>query len=207
MALKFITFEGGEGTGKSTQAKLLAERLRVLGFETVLTREPGGTPLGEAIRALILAQKPQSGDAEFLLFAAARAEHIAAVIEPALNQGAFVVCDRYIHSTRVYQGDLGSVDEGLIDVVERSSVAPHFPALSFVMDLPPEVGLARAAQRGAMNRYDNKDLAWHRQLREAFLYEAKVDPRCRIIDAARAETVVADDIWVHVSATFALKAP
>src|SRR5487761_2240472 len=117
MALKFITFEGGEGTGKSTQAKSLVERLKAAGHDVVLTREPGGAPLAEDIRALILQQKPVSPDAEFLLFAAARAEHIAVTIKPALERGAFVVCDRYIHSTRVYQGALGRIDPELIATI------------------------------------------------------------------------------------------
>ena len=101
MALKFITFEGGEGSGKSTQARLLADRLRASGHEVVLTREPGGAPLAERIRDVILAAKPAEPQAEFLLFAAARAEHLTVTIKPALKRGAFVICDRFIHSTRV----------------------------------------------------------------------------------------------------------
>lgn len=207
MALKFITFEGGEGTGKSTQARLLAERLKAAGEDVVLTREPGGAPLAEDIRALILKQKPRSPDAEFLLFAAARAEHIAVTIKPALERGAFVVCDRYIHSTRVYQGALGHVDPELIATLEELTVMPILPELTIVLDLAPRAGLARAAERGGLNRYDQNELAWHNRLREAFLQEAAVgDPeRCRIIDADRSETDIAAEVWSLVAATFALK--
>lgn len=209
MALKFITFEGGEGTGKSTQARLLAERLRAAGEDVVLTREPGGAPLAEEIRALILKQKPSAPDAEFLLFAAARAEHIAVTIKPALDRGAFVICDRYVHSTRVYQGALGHVDPELIATLEELTVSPILPAITFVLDLAPGAGLARAARRGGLNRYDRNELAWHERLREAFLHEATVgDPgRCRIIDGARAPDLVAAEIWSHVAAAFGLKAP
>ena len=207
MALKFITFEGGEGTGKSTQAKSLVERLKAAGHDVVLTREPGGAPLAEDIRALILQQKPVSPDAEFLLFAAARAEHIAVTIKPALERGAFVVCDRYIHSTRVYQGALGRIDPELIATIEELTVAPVLPALTLVLDLDPEAGLARAVVRGGLNRYDRNALAWHERLREAFLLQAAVgDPeRCRVIDAARAEDQIAAEVWSLVAAKFALK--
>jgi len=208
MTLKFITFEGGEGTGKSTQAKLLAERLHNAGHEAVLTREPGGSPVAEEIRALILKQKPQSPVAEFLLFAAARAEHLDVTIKPALDRGSFVICDRYIHSTRVYQGALGGIDSILIADVEARTVAPYLPAITFFMDLDPEAGLVRAAQRGALNRYDANALAWHRELREAFLREAQDDrSRSCVLDANRTEAAIAADIWSHVSTTFNLGQP
>ena len=204
MSYKFITFEGGEGSGKSTQARLLAERLRAAGQSVVLTREPGGSKLGEKIRSLILEHRPESSNAEFLLFAAARAEHIAETIEPALARGAFVICDRFIHSTRVYQGALGIVDLGLIEEVERQTVAPYYPAMTFILDVPAEVGVARAAARGALNRYDQKDAGWHHQLRQAFLNEAvSGEPRrCKVIDANRDEAAIAADIWTAVAGTF-----
>lgn len=205
MAYKFITFEGGEGSGKSTQARLLAERLRVLGHEIVLTREPGGSPLAEKIRALILQQKPESSDAEFLLFAAARAEHIATTIEPALTRGAFVICDRYVHSTRVYQGTLGGIDVRLIQEVERATVAPFFPTLTVLLDVPAEIGVERVKKRGETNHYDWKDLGWHSDLRQAFLKEAAADPgRCSVIDADRGEAAIAADIWAKVVGAFNL---
>lgn len=207
MSNRFITFEGGEGSGKSTQARLLAERLTANGHEVVLTREPGGSPLAEKIRAILLQAKPVSPEAEFLLFAAARAEHIAATIKPALERGAFVVCDRYLHSTRVYQGALGNVDRGLITAVERATVAPYYPALTFLMDLPPETGLERAVRRGDINHYDAKDLNWHTHLRAAFLHEAEEEQHMMVVDASRAQTPIAEDIWSKIVAAFALGAP
>ena len=202
---RFITFEGGEGSGKSTQARLLAERLRGLGHQVVVTREPGGSPVAEKIRDLILADKPVAPIAEFLMFAAARAEHIAVTIKPALDRGAFVICDRYIHSTRVYQGALGLVDDGLIEAVERATVAPFFPAVTLVLDVPAEVGMARASARGALNRYDQHDIKWHRDLRQAFLNEAAHgEPRrCTVIDGTGTEAVIAAAIWAVVAGIFA----
>ncbi len=194
---RFITFEGGEGSGKSTQVLLLAERLRGLGHEVVVTREPGGTPLAEAIRALILASKPESAVAEFLLFAAARAEHIADVIGPAVMRGAYVICDRYIHSTRVYQGHLGHVDLVLIEDIEKATVSPFYPGLTVVLDVPVAVGMARANVRGERNRYDGKDVSWHHALRQAFLDEAaSTEPTpCVVIDGDREAARVAEDVW------------
>jgi dTMP kinase len=195
-AQRFITFEGGEGSGKSTQARLLAERLQAGGHEVVLTREPGGAPLAERIRQLVLEAKPAAPVAEFLLFAAARAEHIAVTIAPALARGAYVVCDRYIDSTRVYQGTLGKVDPQLIAAIERATVAPVLPSLTFILDVPAEAGLARAAARGALNRYDQNEIAWHRQLRAAFQAVAAAEPgRCRLIDGQRDAALVSVEIW------------
>jgi len=191
---RFITFEGGEGAGKSTQVRLLAERLRALGHDVVVTREPGGTPLAEKIRDLILAGRPQAPEAEFLLFSAARAEHLAAVIRPALRAGKIVVCDRFIDSTRVYQGDVFGVDRDLIFAVEKHTVAPDMPDLTIMLDLEPSVGLARATERGALSRYDQARLETHEALRRGFLRIARDESeRCVVIDGAReAETVAAD---------------
>ncbi len=192
---KFITFEGGEGAGKSTQAGLLAERLRAAGLGTVVTREPGGTPLGEAVRSLVLDTRPVPVT-ELLLFAAARAEHVAEVIRPALAHGTWVVCDRFIDSSRVYQGALGGVPRDLIDAIEAGSVAPTFPDLTIVLDLPPETGLQRAASRGALSRFDAESASYHRQLHEGFRTVARAEPeRCLLIDADRAPGEIADDVW------------
>lgn len=196
---KFITFEGGEGSGKSTQVARLAERLRADGIETVVTREPGGTPLAEDIRALILEAKPEPVT-ELLLFAAARAEHIGKVIRPALDFGTFVVCDRFIDSTRVYQGLLGGAPADLIASLEKSTVAPTFPDLTIVLDLAPESGLARIAARGALSRFDAESAAYHQRLREGFRAVARDEPhRCVLIDASRAEEAIARDVWAAVS--------
>ena len=192
---KFITFEGGEGSGKSTQAGRLAARLRDAGAEVVLTREPGGTPLGERVREVVLEAVPEPVT-ELLLFAAARAEHVAKVIRPALAHGTWVVSDRFMDSTRVYQGMLAGVSPGLIAAVEYESVRPTFPDLTIVLDLPPQVGVERAVQRGALSRFDAADNTYHLNLREAFLAVARSEPgRCVLIDGNRDADAIADDVW------------
>ncbi len=197
---RFITFEGGEGSGKSTQVGLLAERLRASGLETVITREPGGTPLGEAIRALVLDNAPEPAT-ELLLFAAARAEHVGKVIRPALVHGTWVVCDRFIDSTRVYQGLLGGVARDLIEVIEARSVAPTYPDLTIVLDLPPETGLQRATARGELSRFDAESADYHRRLQEGFREIARAEPdRCLVIDADRPAEAIAADVWSVVEA-------
>lgn len=204
--MRFISFEGGEGSGKSTQARRLAERLRAHGHEVVLTREPGGAPLAERIRALVLEEVPQSAVAECLLFAAARAEHIAVTIAPAIERGAFVICDRFIDSTRVYQGELGQVDTSLIAELETRTVAPFLPALTLILDLPAEDGLRRAAARGETNRFEARGLEWHSRLRNGFLNIAAAEPaRCRILDAAADPDAVAAAVWLEVASAFALE--
>lgn len=197
---KFITFEGGEGAGKSTQVALLAERLRAGGFETVLTREPGGTPIGESIRALVLDASPEPVS-ELLLFAAARAEHVAKVIRPALDHGTWVVCDRFIDSTRVYQGLLGGAPRDLIGALEARTVAPTFPDLTIILDLPPEEGLKRTEARGALTRFDAAHEEYHRRLRDGFRDVARAEPdRCLLLDGCRAPELIADDVWTAVEA-------
>lgn len=197
---KFITFEGGEGSGKSTQARRLAERLRGLGREVVVTREPGGTPLGENIRELILSSKP-APLSEFLLFAAARAEHVAERIAPALAAGQWVICDRFIDSTRVYQGRLASIPHDLVATIEQATAGAAWPDLTLILDLPPELGLERAMRRGGANRYDHAEIAYHRALRAGFLDIAKAEPnRCAVIDGGGTEAEVSAAIWAVVAA-------
>jgi len=199
---KFITFEGGEGSGKSTQVGRLAERLREAGLTTVVTREPGGTPLGESIRGLVLDGQPEPVT-ELLLFAAARAEHVAKVIRPALGHGTWVVCDRFIDSTRVYQGTMGGVAADLIAAVESRSVAPTFPDLTIVLDLPAEEGLKRTEARGALSRFDAEHADYHRRLRAAFVAIADAEPRrCVVIDGARAPDAIAAEVWRLVEDRF-----
>lgn len=196
----FITFEGGEGAGKSTQAKRLAERLEGAGIPTLVTREPGGTPLGEDIRALILKDRPQDPVTELLLFAAARAEHMTAVIRPALDEGTWVISDRFIDSTRVYQGKLYMVDPGLIAQIEKFTVAPDFPDLTLILDLPPEAGLERAATRGTLSRYDAERIETHDVLRQGFLEIATNEPkRCVLIDGHLPVSSVEAAVWQAVS--------
>jgi len=192
---RFITFEGGEGSGKSTQVGLLAERLRGAGIETVVTREPGGTPLGESIRALVLEAPPEPAT-ELLLFAAARAEHVAKVIRPALAHGTWVVSDRFVDSTRVYQGRLGGVPQDLIASIEAHSVAPTFPDLTVILDLPASESQKRTEARGALSRFDAAHRDYHERLREAFRDIARAEPeRCLVLDGTRAPDEIAADVW------------
>lgn len=197
---KFITFEGGEGAGKSTQVRRLAERLRAEGIEAVVTREPGGAPVAEKIRELVLSERPAARVTELLLFAAARAEHIAVTIAPALRRGAWVVCDRYIDSTRVYQGVLDGIDEAFIRIIEQQTVAPWFPDLTLILDVDAETGMERAQARGGLTRYDAVDVGQHEQVRKGFLAGAAAEPeRCLVIDGSGDEATVAEAVWSAVS--------
>lgn len=188
---RLITLEGGEGTGKSTQAARLADFLSARGRRVVLTREPGGTPLAERIRALVLEEKPAAASAEFLLFAAARSEHIGGLIAPALERGDWVVCDRYIDSTRVYQGDIAGISRDLVMTIEQFCVSPWFPDLTLVLDLAIDVAEARVAARGALSRFDAVDAQRHEHIRNGFLEIAEQEPeRCEVVPAdGTADTV------------------
>lgn len=203
---RFITFEGGEGSGKSTQAKRLAERLQLRGHEVILTREPGGSPGAEAIRHLLLSGivKPLGTEAETFMFAAARDDHVTNTIRPALARGAWVVCDRFIDSTRVYQGALGNVDQRLVRALERLVVGESMPDLTFILDVPPETGLARVADRGgAADRFEAEELEYHRLLREAYRDLAESEPeRCLLIDASASPDAIAVRIWMQISERF-----
>src|ERR1044072_7646448 len=198
---RFITFEGGEGTGKSTHSILLSDRLEALGIDVVLTRDPGGSPGAEAIRHVLLSgvAKPLGVEAEALLFAAARDDHVRTTIEPALARGAWVICDRFIDSTRVYQGTLGNLDPLLIRALERVTVGELKPDLTVILDVPAEVGLARARKRrgeGATDRFEAEALAFHVELREAYRLLVVAEPRrCVVIDATAPKPEVADRIW------------
>ncbi len=203
---RFITLEGGEGAGKSTQAERLAARLRALAIGVVVTREPGGSAGADIMRHVLLsgAAKPFGPVAETLLFAAARDDHVRATIAPALARGNWVVCDRFIDSTRVYQGTLGEVDPKVIRGLERLTVPDTMPDLTLILDLPPETGLARAARRrdGApADRFETEALEFHTRLRQAFRDIAAAEPqRCVLIDADRPEDKVAEEIWSNVNA-------
>ncbi|MDC7787385.1 dTMP kinase [Rhodoplanes sp. TEM] len=203
---KFITFEGGEGSGKSTQAALLAGRLRRLGISVVQTREPGGSPGAEAVRHVLLAgaAKPFGPEAEAMLFAAARADHLEKTIRPALERGAWVVCDRFLDSTRVYQGAVGKVDPAVIRALERVAVGDTLPDLTIVLDLPAEAGLARAAGRrdgGTADRFEAEDVAFHAALRDGYAAIAAAEPgRCAVVDASPAPERIADAVWTVVCA-------
>jgi len=202
---RFITFEGGEGSGKSTHAELLARRLKSLGIGVELTREPGGSPGAEIIRHVLLsgAGRAFGHDTEAILFAAARSDHLRNRIAPALERGRWVVCDRFADSTRVYQGALGDVDEKLIRLLEQLTVGELKPDLTFILDLPAEVGLARASERRGKDeadRFEQEPLAFHEQLREAYLVLARSEPqRCVVIDASASKKTVAEHIWKVVA--------
>lgn len=197
---KFITFEGGEGAGKSTQAKRLAARLDRLGLWSLSTREPGGTPVGEDIRAVILKDRPQDPVTELLLFAAARAEHMTSLIRPALDEGTWVICDRFMDSSRVYQGKLYNVETELIRYLEKYTVAPDYPDLTIILDLPPSVGQERAADRGTLSRYDAERIETHEILRQGFLEIAEAEPtRCVIIDGLLPADDVETAVWQAVT--------
>jgi dTMP kinase len=206
---RFITFEGGEGSGKSTQMKLLAERLRANDIPTVTTREPGGSPGAEVIRYLVLSGmgKLLGPDTESLLFAAARDDQVHTVIAPALEKGAWVLCDRFTDSTRVYQGKLGDVDPRLINAMERVTIGNVKPDLTFVLDVPVEMGLARAKARrgeGEADRFESEDLTFHQSLRAAYLQLVKDNPaRCALIDATSGPEDIAGRIWSFMTIRFA----
>ncbi|HKD25414.1 MAG TPA: dTMP kinase [Xanthobacteraceae bacterium] len=204
MTAKFITFEGGEGAGKSTQAALLKTRLTSMGIGVLLTREPGGSPGAEIIRHVLLsgAAKRLGPNAEALLFAAARADHLDTVIKPALQCGHWVICDRFLDSTRVYQGIVGKVDLPFIKGLEKLTVGASKPDLTFVLDLPAEIGLARAHARrgeGVPDRFETEDFAYHQALNAAFrAIAAQENQRCILIDANRPPERVAAEILQFV---------
>ena len=204
MAGKFITFEGGEGAGKSTQAALLAKRLSGMGIGVLLTREPGGSPGAEIIRHVLLsgAARCFGPDAEALLFAAARADHLDTAIKPALRAEQWVICDRFLDSTRVYQGIVGKVDLPFIKGLEKLTVGAAKPDLTLILDLPAEIGLARAhARRGdaVADRFETEDLAYHEALNAGFRTIAGEErERCVLIDANRPQDRVAAEILALV---------
>jgi dTMP kinase len=203
---KFITFEGGEGGGKSTHVQRLGNKIKSLGIGVLTTREPGGSPGAEAIRHVLLsgAAKPLGPHAEAILFAAARADHLRQTIEPALDAGKWVISDRFADSTRIYQGVLGNLDPRLISRLETLTVGETKPDLTIVLDIPPEIGLRRARERRGnepIDRFEAEALDFHKKLREAFIELAEREPqRCVVINAGVDPATVADAIWATVSA-------
>ncbi len=199
---RFITFEGGEGAGKSTQVRRLAARLQAEGVAVVQTREPGGSPGAESIRDLVLNGSADrwSPVTETLLMYAARRDHIERVIRPALDRGHWVICDRFADSTRAYQGAAGGVDPALITALETHILETTKPDLTLVFDLPVEVGLARAhARAGSEMRFESKGAAFHERLRAGFLAIARAEPeRCVLIDAAADMDAVEAGVWQGV---------
>jgi dTMP kinase len=205
---RFISFEGGEGSGKSTQIRILAERLDAAKLRAIVTREPGGSPGAEIIRHLLLSGmgKLLGPEAETLLFAAARDDHVRTVIRPALSQGVWVLCDRFSDSTRAYQGRLGKVAPEIIDAMERVTIGNLKPDLTIILDVPVEVGLQRAAARrgsGPPDRFEAEDVRFHQQLRDAYRQIAAEEPkRCVLIDASADAATVAASVWTALRDRF-----
>lgn len=203
----FITLEGGEGAGKTTQARHIAERLKEIGIPSIVTREPGGSPGAEILREVLLSGmfKHLGSEAEAIIFSAARIDHIDQTIKPALAAGSWVICDRFADSTRAYQGSLGGVDPWFLTRLEEVTLDGLRPDLTIILDLPADVGLARAAARRApdfaADRFESESLAAHEALRQAYLAIAAAEPqRCIVIDATQDETEVAKAIWDVIGA-------
>lgn len=210
---RFISLEGGEGAGKSTQTKRLAAKLAERGIEAVLTREPGGTPGAEAIRGLLVSGETGRWDAltETLLHFAARREHVEKTVKPALARGAWVITDRFADSTMAYQGYAGGAGREAVAILHKLVLGDFQPDLTLILDVPVELGLKRAkarmyGQAAAEDRYERMGEAFHRTLRAAFHEIAAQEPkRCRIIDAGGDIDAVAAALWQAVAATFNLR--
>ncbi|MCP8893421.1 dTMP kinase [Shinella daejeonensis] len=203
----FVTFEGGEGAGKSTQIRRLAAALRQRGFRVLETREPGGSKGAEAVRHVLLsgAAEPFGVRMEAILFAAARSDHVERVIRPALAEGVVVLCDRFLDSSRVYQGITGNLEPAFVETLERVAINGVAPDCTIVFDLPAIVGLERARRRAdhqgedTPDRFEREELETHEKRREAFLDIAMREPeRCRVIDATKPEEQVAVEIQAIV---------
>lgn len=205
----FVSFEGGEGAGKSTQIRRLEEALRRRGHEVVVTREPGGSAGAEAVRHVLLSGGAENFGTrmEAILFAAARNDHVEEVIRPALKRGKIVLCDRFMDSSRVYQGVTGNLEPDFIEALQRIAVDGVVPDCTLILDIPASVGLERARKRGAAvaadatpDRFEREELETHEKRREAYLDIAANDPaRCHVVNAMRPEEAIAEDILSIVS--------
>jgi dTMP kinase len=206
----FITFEGGEGAGKSTQIARLADRMRQKGHVVMVTREPGGSPGAEAVRHVLLsgAAEPFGPAMEAILFAAARSDHVEQRIRPAVDRGEIVLCDRFLDSTRVYQGVTGELDREFVDALEAVAINGMVPDMTLVLDLDPELGLKRALERrgaAVADRFEKEGLAIHQRRREAYLAIAAAEPeRCIVIDASgeldQVEKVITAAVFAAIEA-------
>ncbi|MEM9014834.1 MAG: dTMP kinase [Pseudomonadota bacterium] len=199
----FITFEGGEGAGKSTQISRLAERLKKSGARVLATREPGGSPGAEDIRDLLVTGDPDRWTplSETLLLCAARADHLDRLIRPALSRGEIVICDRFADSTRAYQGAAGHIPDTAIHQLNELTVGETWPDLTFILDIDPDIGLARSGARGGAARFEGKGLDYHRAVREGFLNIARTEPyRCIVIDGAGSADDIEMQVWDAVEA-------
>ena len=196
---KFITFEGGEGGGKSTQAARMAGYLRGKGLEVLETREPGGTPESEALRDLLVQGDPDRWSAlsELLLITAARVEHVNRLIKPALTEGKWVICDRFADSTLAYQGIAGELGLELVEQLQKLAVGATAPDVTFLLDVRAEAGLQRAEKRGGAARFEKKGAAFHQTLRDGFLALANENPQ-RIVLIDGEDTF--DNVWGQIEA-------
>ncbi len=204
---KFITLEGGEGTGKSTQSALLVAKLKNAGLRVVETREPGGSEGAEKIRDLLVTGNPKNWSpvAEALLISAARDDHLRRIIAPAIDNGKFVVCDRFIDSTTAYQGFGGGVSAELLEALETHVAGKFIPDLTLIFDLDPQTGLDRAKARaqGGEDRFEAKGLEYHQKIRQAFVDIAKKNPeRCVVVDASLGVNDIEDLVWQIISDRF-----
>ena len=210
----FITFEGGEGAGKSTQIERLARRMRAKKYDVLVTREPGGSPGAEAVRHVLLsgAAEPFGPKMEAILFAAARSDHVEQVIRPAVERGSVVLCDRFMDSSRVYQGVTGGLDPDFMRALEQVAINGMVPDLTLIFDIDPAEGLKRAtARRGAgdgPDRFEKETLAIHRRRRDAFLAIAEAEPeRCTVIDASADPDTVENVVTAAVFAAREARMP
>ena len=210
----FVTFEGGEGAGKSTQIRLLAEALRERGLTVLMTREPGGSKGAEAVRHVLLsgAAEPYGIRMEAILFAAARSDHVEQAIRPALSRGTVVLCDRFMDSSRVYQGITGNLEQPFIEALERVAINGIVPDCTIIFDLPAAVGLERARKRSAgpeeqPDRFEKEKLETHEKRREAFLDIAEREPlRCRVVDATKTQEAIAAEVLAIVEPLLPIRA-
>jgi dTMP kinase len=204
----FITFEGGEGCGKSTQIAALKARLEAMGKTVVQTREPGGTALGESVRNLLQyddAGQGMSPEAELLLFAASRAQHVRELIAPAIAEGQIVLCDRFLDSTTVYQGVARAIDSKKVDTINQFAIGDTKPDLTILIDLPPEIGLARVHARsdGKLDRMEKEAIEFFQAVRQGYLDLAKSEPkRFLVVDGSQSVEELETQIWQKVEATF-----
>lgn len=197
--MSFITFEGGEGCGKSTQAKLLAKHFEAQGREVILTREPGGTKAAEEIREILIHNESLDPLSETLLNFAARNDHVNHIIKPALSGGKVVICDRFFDSTYVYQGHAGELDISKIDEIRNATIAGFAPDVTFILDMDVEVAVKRALDRGDANKYDKRGMEFHHKLREGFLEIAKTNgERCKLVDASKNVQDIHQQIISHL---------
>ena len=200
----FVTFEGGEGAGKSTQIRRLAAALKGEGHDVLVTREPGGSPGAEAVRHVLLSGAAEAFGTrmEAILFAAARNDHVEEVIRPALAAGKIVLCDRFMDSSRVYQGITGNLEPDFIETLQRIAINGVMPDCTVILDIPARIGLERAQKRAAADgpdRFEKERLETHEKRREAFLDIAAREPeRCHVINAMQAEEAIAAEILAIV---------